>query len=288
MSDQVCCSTSLIRFPLPTPTGLAATATDTTLALTWGAVTGATSYVVSWSGGGESGTATVTDPEYTITGLTAGTAYTVNVVAMPDPTSNNDPSWPAVLVTGTTGGDVLPTPGSVAASDLANESADITWAPVVGAATYSVSVATSAAPTVPVFTDTDATSPTTVTGLDPNTEYIASVVASAPGSTDSAAGTVTFTTTNLTLAAPTGLNSPAQTATTIDLAWTASPNATSYGIERSPAGTGTWTEIATATGTTHTATGMTASTSYDFRIAARAPGYIDSGWSTVLTQSTTA
>jgi chitodextrinase len=288
MSDQVCCSTSLIRFPLPTPTGLAAVPTDTELALTWGAVTGAISYTVTWSGGGESGSATTTTPSYTITGLTAGTAYTVSVVAVPDPTSNDDPSRPAVLVTGTTGGAVLPTPANVAASDIANESADITWSPSAGATAYNLSVATSAAPTVPVFTATGVTSPAAVTGLDPNTEYIASVVATAPGSTNSAAGTVTFTTTNVALAAPTGLASPSQTTTSIALSWNAVTNATSYGIEQSPAGAGTWTEIGTATGTTHNATGLTIDTDYDFRVAARGAGFVDSPWSATLTQSTLA
>lgn len=263
MSDQVCCSTSLILFPLDAPTGLAATATDTTLALTWGAVTGAVSYTVTWSGGGETGSASVTDPAYTITGLTAGTAYTVSVIAVPDPTSNNEPSRPAVLVTGTTGGDVLPTPTGVAATNLANTSADISWSPVAGAAAYNVSVATSAAPTVPVFTQTGATSPQAVTGLEADTEYIASVVATAPGSTDSAAGTVTFTTTNVALATPAGFANSAVTATSATVTWGAVANATGYTVTTTPA-----TSTYNPTGASVNLTGLTASTEYTVNVVA--------------------
>lgn len=196
MSDQVCCSSSLIQFPLLAPTNLVATPTDDTIALTWTASAGATSYVVSWSGGGETGSATVTASPYTITGLTPATEYDIAVVAMPDPTSTTD--------------------------------------------------------------------------------------------TPSAPARVTATTSGPQLAPPTALASPSQTTTTVALSWTASPNATSYGIEQKLTSGSVWSEIGTATGTTHNATGLTADTSYDFRVAARASGYTDSDWSNVLTQETAA
>lgn len=197
MSDQTCCTYSLITYPLPAPLGLAATPDDDSIALTWTAVTGATSYQVTWSPANTEGatTATVTGTTYTITGLSPVTQYTIAVVAVPAAGGQDVPSAPAL---------------------------------------------------------------------------------------------VTSTTTGPPLAAPTNLTSPAQTTTTIDLSWTASANATSYGIERRDSPAGAWSEIATATGTTYTATGLTIDTDYDFRISARAAGYTDSPWSNVLTQGTAA
>jgi chitodextrinase len=197
MSDQTCCTYSLITYPLPAPLGLAATPDDDSIALTWTAVEDATSYQVTWSPANADGltTATVTGTTYTITGLSPATQYTIAVVAVPAAGGQDVPSAPALI---------------------------------------------------------------------------------------------TSTTTAPALAAPTNLTSPAQTTTTIGLSWTASPNATSYGIERSAAGAGVWTEIATATGTTYTATGLTVDTDYDFRISARAAGYTDSPWSSILTQGTAA
>ncbi|MFJ5710929.1 chitinase [Streptomyces sp. NPDC093105] len=63
-------------------------------------------------------------------------------------------------------------------------------------------------------------------------------------------------------AAPTGLTAGSPTATSVPLSWTAVPGATSYHVYR-----GT-TRIQTVTGTTTTATGLTASTAYTFQVSA--------------------
>ena len=62
-----------------TPTGLAASAGDAQVALTWNATAGATSYVVL-RGGVQVGTPTTTS--FTDTGLTNGTAYTYTIKAV--------------------------------------------------------------------------------------------------------------------------------------------------------------------------------------------------------------
>ncbi|MFD8013182.1 chitinase [Streptomyces sp. NPDC058955] len=63
-------------------------------------------------------------------------------------------------------------------------------------------------------------------------------------------------------AAPTGLTAGSPTATSVPLSWTAVPGATSYHVYRGA------TRIQTVTGTTATATGLTASTAYTFQVTA--------------------
>ncbi|MFG2113059.1 chitinase [Streptomyces sp. NPDC048718] len=63
-------------------------------------------------------------------------------------------------------------------------------------------------------------------------------------------------------AAPTGLTAGSATATTITLGWPAVPGATSYRIQQGA------TAVATVTGTSYTATGLTPGTAYTFRVTA--------------------
>ncbi|MFF9848349.1 chitinase [Streptomyces litmocidini] len=63
-------------------------------------------------------------------------------------------------------------------------------------------------------------------------------------------------------AAPTGLTTGSPTSTSVPLSWTAVPGATSYHVYQGA------TRIQTVTGTTATATGLTASTPYTFQVTA--------------------
>ncbi|KOX35843.1 MULTISPECIES: chitinase [unclassified Streptomyces] len=63
-------------------------------------------------------------------------------------------------------------------------------------------------------------------------------------------------------AAPTGLAAGSPTSTTVPLTWSAVSGATSYNVYRGA------TKIQTVTGTTATATGLTASTAYTFQVSA--------------------
>lgn len=81
----------------------------------------------------------------------------------------------------------------------------------------------------------------------------------------SATGTIT------TIAPPaqvTGLATGTPTSSAVPLSWTAVAGATSYVVEQSPAGAGTWTTAATVTGTSTTVANLAASTAYDFRVRA--------------------
>jgi hypothetical protein len=276
---------------LVAPAGLASPSqTATSVTLTWSAAAGAEEYAVRWSPAGmgtwteRTPVAALTD---TVTGLTASTSYDFAVKSMAD--GMTDSAWSATFTQATTAQPTLDAPANPAAGTPTTTEIPFSWDAVTDAETYTVEWRVNpAGPWTPITGI--ATTNTTVTGLDPNTTYDLRVKAVASGFTDSAYSTVVTESTDSlgTLAAPTGIASPAQTATTIDLTWTAVPDAETYGIERSPAGAGTWVEVQTSATNSATVTGMTASTSYDFRIAARADGWTDSAWSATFTQATTA
>lgn len=282
---------TIFNNPLDQPVGLNSPAqTSTTVDLAWTAVTDADQYIMRWSPTG-AGTwtevAAVLTNSGTVTGLAPSTTYDFQVKA--EAVGFSDSPWSATLTQATDAPPQLATPANLAAGVPTTTTVPLTWDAVTSAETYTVSWReTPAGP----WTDITGIVVTnhTVTGLDPLTEYEFRVKAEASGFTDSDWSVTDIATTDDlgTLAAPVNIASPAQTATTIDLTWDAVPNATSYGIERSPAGAGTWVEVMTVATNAATVTGMTAATNYDFRIAARADGWVASAWSATFTQATTA
>ena len=87
-------------------------------------------------------------------------------------------------------------------------------------------------------------------------------------------------------AAPTGLTATAASNSQINLAWTGSKGATGYIVDESLNGTSGWTQIATTTGTSYQATGLTAGTTYYFEVIATV-GSIHSSPSNVASATTT-
>jgi glucose/arabinose dehydrogenase len=67
---------------------------------------------------------------------------------------------------------------------------------------------------------------------------------------------------------PTGLVATAASATQINLSWTASAGASAYQIQRSPDGTSGWTQTGTASTAVFSDAGLTASTTYYYRVIA--------------------
>ncbi len=91
-------------------------------------------------------------------------------------------------------------------------------------------------------------------------------------------------------AGPTGLSATAASSTTVNLSWTdASQNEDSFQIERAPGGSTAFVLVSTKTAntTTHQDTGLSASTSYAYRVRA-ANGTLVSGYSNVATTTTQA
>ncbi len=105
------------------------------------------------------------------------------------------------------------------------------------------------------------------TGLAANTKYfykLAAINASGISAQSNEASATTAP------GAPTGLSAAAGAAGTkkITISWTASPGATGYTIYRSTSSAGTYTQLTTATTTSYINTGLTAGTTYYYKVAA--------------------
>jgi hypothetical protein len=108
----------------------------------------------------------------------------------------------------------------------------------------------------------------TITGLTPNTSYNVQVQAcnAVACSGMNTNGPIQIKTAVQVL--PPTLNTPSATATSVSLSWTVSAGATSYVVERSTDGGGTWTVFPAVTVTTFTDTSVTPATTYDYRVTA--------------------
>src|SRR6266567_5492161 len=69
-------------------------------------------------------------------------------------------------------------------------------------------------------------------------------------------------------AAPTGVTATSVSASQISVSWTASSNATSYKLQRSPDGSSGWTQVGTSTTTSFTDSGLSPATTYFYRVIA--------------------
>ena len=214
------------------------------------------------------GTVNAATTSYSVTGLTAGTPYWFRVQANNLLTSAWVPtttaSWTVPAVPGT------PTTASVAATTLT-----LNWtAPATGSVqTYTVQRSLDSTFATGVTSTTGLTTTSlAVTGLTANTTYYFRVVAVTPsGNVNSASVTQTTLAMPVAPTAPTAPTTASVTATTLALNWSAAADATTYTVQRATnAGFTTGlTSVATGvTGTSYAVTGLTANTTYYFRVNA--------------------
>ena len=152
---------ALAMTTLATPV-VAAAAVENVITLSWAAIDGAGSYVVT---NGTEMPVFVDVCEYTFTGEFA-TEYTLSVVAVPADEAKNYPSE-AAEVTIAIGAELLATP--VVTAEAEDNTIKLTWEAITGADKYGITVGTE----MPVFVDV---CEYTFTG-DYNTEYTFNVVA---------------------------------------------------------------------------------------------------------------
>jgi len=175
---------------LPAPSGLAVTATtSSSAALSWNAVSGASSYDI-YRNGSRVNTTAVSGTSYTDTGLSAGTSYSYTVAAVDSAGNIGSQSGP---VTATTSGTAprLPAPSGLAVTATTSSSAALSWNAVSGASSYDIYRNGSRVNTTAVsgtsYTDT---------GLSAGTSYSYTVAAvDSAGNIGSQSGPVTATTT---------------------------------------------------------------------------------------------
>jgi trimeric autotransporter adhesin len=195
------------------------------------------------------------------------------------------------LFTTIIGAIVTPTCGNVAgltATSITNTSATLNWAVLSGANNYDVdyklATATIWANAATATTNTNVA----ISALTQGTIYDYRVRANCTGATGTYTQAQFTTTAPATCTAPTGLNASSITATGATLNWAAVSGAVNYDIDYKLTSATTWTNAATATTTTsRTIAGLTASTTYDFRVRTNCSG-LSSGYTQAQFTTTAA
>ncbi|MBW7477847.1 hypothetical protein K0T92_24360, partial [Paenibacillus oenotherae] len=245
--------------------------TSTTADFGWSAVSGASSLSIeqstdggtTWSAATTSGALGGSDTSATVTGLNANTSYMFRLVVTGGANAGNSN---AVAVT------TLSVPVSDFASmGKTSTTADFGWSAVSGASSLAIEQSTDGGTTWSVATTSSALggsdTSATVTGLSANTNYwFRLAITGGANAGNSNAVSVTTMSVPISDFATTG-----KTSTTADFGWSAVSGATSLAIEQSTDG-GTMWSAATTSGvhggsdTSATVTGLSANTSYSFRL----------------------
>src|SRR5262245_36736186 len=263
-SASVTTGTAPDTTPPSQPTGLTAAAAGAAGAnLSWNASTdnvGVTGYIVSRNG---AQVATPAATSFADTGLSPATTYTYTVVARGGAGNRATPAS-ASVTTGTPADTTPPSqPAGLTGSPAGGTGANLSWTAStdnVGVTGYVVTrngmqVATPAATS---FADT---------GLTPATTYTYTVAArDAAGNRPTAASVIVTTADTVPPSRPGALTGAAAGATGANLSWSASTDnvaVTGYIVTRNGA------QIATPTGTSFSDTGLAASTTYAYTVAAR-------------------
>ena len=199
------------------PSGLSAATTNTSLTLSWSAVTGATSYDVKQ---GENGTVTAVSSgtSHTFSGLSAGTTYTLYARAR---NSGGVSDW-----TSTTATTVLPAPSGLSAV-ATSTTITLSWGAVSGASGYDVKQGSGG-----TVTAVSSGTSHTFSGLTANAAYTLYVRASNSGGVSD----WTSTTATAVLAAPSNLSASVsidqyRVVKSLSLSWDSVAGATAYEVK---------------------------------------------------------
>lgn len=249
-----------------TPTGLAATAGNAQITLSWSADSGATGYYVKRStitGGPYTQIATQSSTTYADAGLTNGTKYFYVVAAYNSAGASANSAEASATPT-------LPPPSAPTGLSAAagNTQITLTWTASAGATSYHVKRSTTSraetqisAPTANSFTDT---------GLTNGAKYfyVVSAVNAGGESANSSEVSATPTAPATPPPTPTGLQATPGN-TQVALTWNATTGATSYHVKRSTTSGGPFNStLASPTGTNYTDAAVINGTAYYYVVSA--------------------
>jgi phosphodiesterase/alkaline phosphatase D-like protein len=273
------------------PVATAATAiTATSFTANWGSVTGATGYRLDVSAdnfatyvSGYNNLA-VAGTSQSVTGLSAGTTYSYRVRAESGAVTSGNSN----TITTTT---IPATPTATAATSVTATSFTANWGSVTGATNYLLDVSedNGFGSFVGTYHDLSVTGTSqSVTGLSAGHTYYYRVRAQNGSGTSGYSNTITTTT---TFTAPVATAATAITATSFTANWGSVTGATGYRLDVATTNTftaGTYVtgfqDLAVA-GTSQSVTGLTAGTTYYYRVRAES-GVVTSGNSNTITTTT--
>ncbi|MEO6723656.1 MAG: reprolysin-like metallopeptidase [Ferruginibacter sp.] len=250
------------------PSGLTASAIGNNNAtVSWTAVANAVSYAVDYklnsSGTWTSFSTAQAGTSANLTGLTQGSLYDWRVSATCASGTGNK----VVAQFTTTAPVVCGNPTGLTASAITNTSATVSWTAVTNAVSYAVDYKLNTSGTWISFSTAQAGTSANLTGLTQGSLYDWRVSATCAAGSGSKVAAQFTTTAPFVCNAPAGLTASAITTTGATLNWSAVSGAISYVVEYKLSTASTWT-VATfgTTATSIAISGLTAGTTYNYRV----------------------
>lgn len=277
-----------------TPTATAAaTFTQTAITLTLPTPSAGTTYSYSVSGGSPSvvlspqPTPTISGNTYTFSGLTAGTPYTVAVTSTDAAGATSVYTTPSITTTSPP--PVVPTKAATPVSSITSKGFTVNWNAVSGATSYTYSINTGGSSAQGPSQSTTSTN-AEFSGLSPGTTYTIKVYSVGPGGTSTTSvdysqttlagptdivfGTITSTTTTITVPFTGGTGPAGVLGNTITYTATATPTS------------GTAVNAVSVTSTNASFASLTAGTQYTILVKATDPAGTESQKTTTHTTPT--
>jgi len=251
--------------------------TNSSATLSWGAVTGATNYIIQYKSNSSTSWITlntVATTSYSLTGLAANTTYNWQVKT----DCSNYSATSNFTTTNTSGGGTTPctAPVGLTNANVTTSSITVQWTPVSGATGYTVQYKLGSSTTWNTAGTTSANA-YGLSGLNPGTMYNWRVKSNC---STAYSATATFTTASSgggtggggNCVAPSNLTNSNITATSARISWSAVSGAVNYTLQIK-IGSGPFFTLGTVPVTAVTISGLSSSTTYQWQVKASCSVY---------------